>query len=255
MRSRGWMITANTFDEEDIKSLLDIDGWSYRIYGFEYGPITGRFHLHMWFYFQNARTDSSVKKLLPRKYNVTPTNTIGRTIEYIKGYKDGKLKDSENGESCWIAAGDSPREEGSVGRVSQKVENAIKEGKTAIEIKELFPMWYLYHGDKLKRFLEETPLPHKRELYIMRPSDRVQILNELDPGTVSFGIDTYVNEKVLIVDYDYETEWIIDWKNGFPHKVRRGFQVISIDPEIIYLYCKIEENYKPCLRDFSGYLQ
>lgn len=65
-RSRGWCFTINNFDDVDITTIENLEKCKY-LFQEEKGK-EGTPHLQGMIYFDNARTFSSVKKMLPKAH-------------------------------------------------------------------------------------------------------------------------------------------------------------------------------------------
>lgn len=76
IRSRSWCFTTNNYSVDDISVVEDIATTSvYLIYGKEVAPTTGTGHLQGYIYFENSKSFSKIKKMLPS----------GSHIEVAKG--------------------------------------------------------------------------------------------------------------------------------------------------------------------------
>lgn len=99
-RGRSYVFTLNNYSEEDEKGLQGLD-CKYLIYGREVGE-NGTPHLQGFVKFDNARSFSSVSKLLPRAHLET-CKSVDKAIKYCR--KDGDV--FEKGEEPQKNGGDS----------------------------------------------------------------------------------------------------------------------------------------------------
>lgn len=73
VRSRDWCYTLNNYTAEEIERIDELQNvCQYSVYGKEVGE-SGTPHLQAYIYFANARTFSSIKKLLPDRCHIEKT--------------------------------------------------------------------------------------------------------------------------------------------------------------------------------------
>lgn len=85
-RSRAWCFTINNYESRDAYKSAMADLAKYVVLGFETGE-SGTDHIQGYIYFENARTFSSMKKLLPRAHLEVAKGTPEQASNYCK--KDG----------------------------------------------------------------------------------------------------------------------------------------------------------------------
>lgn len=85
-RSRAWAFTLNNYTPEEVHSLIENSGDSYLVFGFEVGK-QGTYHLQGYIHHINARTFSSMSKLLPRAHLEVARSSPDTNIKYCT--KDG----------------------------------------------------------------------------------------------------------------------------------------------------------------------
>ena len=89
-KSRGYVFTVNNYTDEDIEYLDNFD-CQYIIYGKEEAPTTGTKHLQGYVHFTNARSASSVRKLLKTYHIERRMGSIEQAVNYCK--KEGNFKE------------------------------------------------------------------------------------------------------------------------------------------------------------------
>lgn len=85
-RSRAWCFTINNYESRDAYKSAMADLAKYVVLGFETGD-SGTDHIQGYIYFENARTFTSMKKLLPRAHLEVVKGTPEQASNYCK--KDG----------------------------------------------------------------------------------------------------------------------------------------------------------------------
>lgn len=84
-RSRGWVFTLNNPTEDCFFKLhCLIDKVRYIVYGDEFSPDTGTYHLQGFVYFDNPRTGHCLKKHIPRAHFAKQRGTCREASEYCK---------------------------------------------------------------------------------------------------------------------------------------------------------------------------
>jgi len=87
--SRAWCYTLNNYTEEERDALRSLKS-TYHVFGYERG-VEGTPHLQGYVQFQNAKTLSAVKKLIPRAHLEARKGTINQAVDYCK--KDGNYEE------------------------------------------------------------------------------------------------------------------------------------------------------------------
>lgn len=95
-RSRSWIFVLNNYTDNEVNYFKDkLSESKYAVMGNEIAPTTGTPHIQGYVYYENARSFSSMKKLLPRAHIEAAKGTPKQASDYCK--KDGKFW--EHGES------------------------------------------------------------------------------------------------------------------------------------------------------------
>jgi len=87
--TRAWCYTLNNYTEEERDALRSLKS-TYHVFGYERG-VEGTPHLQGYVQFQNAKTLSAVKKLIPRAHLEARKGTINQAVDYCK--KDGDFEE------------------------------------------------------------------------------------------------------------------------------------------------------------------
>ena len=66
--------------------------------------------------------------------------------------------------------------------------------------------------------------------------------------------ETYDNERVMFL-HCYADHWVLNWAEGYPLKVKRGYELITVDPQIvIFMYTNIQE-YNYLIKKYYDYIE
>jgi len=208
-RTRGWCFTVNNYTDKDIDTLLDLH-FEYMVIGFEIGKKRTP-HIQGYVYFHSAITFETAKRKLPK----------GCHIERQKGSPDQAaiycMKDGE-----FYTFGELPVQ----GRAKYAQIEAVMEDPTS--------NFHLYQQYK-KTFTEYKRSQRTNEdpeLCFIPYDARFTV------GTKSVfmdaDIDTYQDEDICIFS-PYTVFNIENWYCGHAPRIRRGYEVIPVNPKTIYL--------------------
>lgn len=223
-KSRAFCFTINNYSFQDLQMLSEMPDTDYLLIGFEVGK-SGTEHVQGYVHFHNPRGFKMLRDYMPRAH-----------IEIAKG------KPQENYDYCtkdghFVEFGHLPQQ----GRRTDldSLVLAIEEGKSREEIKKEFPKMYFMYKKKID---EMVPLKevHDRQLYIVSEEKKYDY-----PGAfMDLDLDTYLGEEVVVLPA-YKMFDVIGWFKGFAPRIRRGYEVIKMDPQIIVLYYsdQKEKNY------------
>lgn len=246
-----------------IQQLLDVfhqDSCTYYVIGFE-GCNVGEHHEHIHFvcHFKNARYLKALQKEVGYNFrNEHPVKDVESAIEYCKGYEKSKLKCSHCSHddelvdnvsrpcNVYFEMGKPPINGVHKTNISTKVIDALLSGSTPDKIREEYPAYYIHHSRKVKDFYKEITVSKKnndRKLYVIFDDNRFEYASKHDSVFMDDDLSTYENEKCVISDGDNNTYWV-NWINGYPSKLKRGYEVLSVDPSIVYLTVKNDRQLK-----------
>lgn len=214
-RSRSYCFTINNYTDYDIADVMILaDEARYLICGFEKGE-KGTDHIQGYVFFDNPIWRNSMKTKL-KGYITKSKGNPQQNYDYCS--KDG----------CYIEYGQLPK---SGTATLEKIEEAMRDPLNNIHLYQQYRKTYL----DIKR---KQPKEQTRELILMPTSLRVKYMKSCDK-TIKFctSEDTYEDEDVLFIPNHYTLFDVEAWEAGFPPKIRRGYEIIPVDPQkIILLY-------------------
>lgn len=223
-RARAFTFTINNYTDEDVDMLLDAK-FKYLCFGFEKGSKNQKPHIQGYIYMWDPKTIAQVsKKVMPRAH-----------IEISRGtVKDNEKYTSKEGD--WYQFGEPPAQ----GQAQwDKIEQVMDDPKSN-------PHLYNQYSKMYRQLTLGKKKDHERRIYAIPYDSRYVYAKEHD--TVMFDSlvnDTYDGEEAIFVGPYDNSNWIKDWVNGYPHKVKRGYELICVDPEVIYIMYdnEKEKNY------------
>lgn len=161
-RHHAYNITLNYYDEQDTTDMVNFtDQCDYFVYGLE-GCDKHHQHIHFSFHLKYAKTATSILKNFSKHHHIEVTKSIEHMHQYCLGYEWDKItqtytiKCEHCGENPYLTDGKLPQNGKHKGTSkSDLVMTAIKEGKTMEELKELFPSFMMFHGSKVKQWIND----------------------------------------------------------------------------------------------------
>lgn len=213
MRSRGWCFTLNNYTDEEIVQFCFISA-EYSIFGFEEGEKEETPHLQGFIYFKNAHTLESVRKMLNRAHWEPIKGTPQQAADYCKKEDD------------WYEFGILPRQ----GRLSfEEIESVMKDPTLNFHL-------YNQYRKAYNEFKNSQQEPRELRKLIAIPFEyRFKVARSHETGVfMDPEIETYNNEDVAIMS-SYSSFSVENWINGFPPRFKRGYELIMMDPRIVYL--------------------
>lgn len=223
-RARAYSFTINNDTYDDLVRLINAS-FVYCCFGFEVGD-SGTPHIQGYIYLHDAMTKSALsKKILPRAALFASKGTLEHNRVYT----------SKSGE--FYEFGTPPTQ----GRAAWEKIVEVMDDPTSN------PHLYNQYGRMYRQLTYCKEKDHERRLIAIRLEDKYTFARL--HSTVSFlteGIEIYDNEDVVIVPcYGSTQQWVSDWVNGYPPKIKRGYEILTVDPRIVYLtYGNTEEiNY------------
>lgn len=218
-RSRGWVFTINNYTWGDLDDFLSME-CRYKLMGYETCPSTGTPHYQGYVYFDDAKTMRSVSKRLPRARLEAQRGTFLQATLYCK--KDGKIEGVD-----YFEFGDPPEQ----GKVTIDVlTEVMKHPKLHYHLFHQYRKSFKEYQQMEKTKVERTK---QRDLYLVHIDRQYEYARKHESVFLDGDLQTYDNEDVVFaVDGDFAVE---AWMNGFPQRIRRGFEVIKVDPEKVYI--------------------
>lgn len=224
-RSYAYCFTINNYTNDDCAQVILLsDIARYTLVGFEVGE-QGTPHIQGYAYFTNALSRSSLSKKIDRASIRKAKGTPEQNYDYCT--KDGDYWES----------GEIPSQ-GKIAR--EKLEEIIKNPYENFHLYNQYRKCY----KELQRSEKKT---HNRRMYLIDYKDRYEVASQCKD--VIFipeeKYDLYDEQQVVILDYDSTLRRpVIDWIHGFPMTIRRGYEMIKFDPEIIYIMYSTPHEYK-----------
>lgn len=168
-RSRGYCFTLNNWTNDDVAQLMELteDGFvSYLVIGFEIAPTTGTPHLQGYMHFDNGKT---MRAVCDRVHRISLQEAKAQGENYDRRYLYCMKDDTKEFPEDYWEYGIRPHEGKNTS--SDKVINAIKEGKKYDQLLELFPSFMMFHGKKVESYLQKLKKPEATKFYCINPVD------------------------------------------------------------------------------------
>lgn len=237
-RSRGYCFTLNNYRKRDIKSIKQIP-CRYMVVGKEVGE-QGTKHLQGYIYFDNARSFSSIKKLIPKAHIEAAKGSPQQNREYCTKDKD------------FFEAGDIPTQGKRVDL--NEVKKKIEEGTSVEQLTIQDPMLYHQYGRTLNKLEDICMLKRYRTemtkgIWLHGPADAGKTHIAMQGYTPDTHYVHPVHDKGWWDNYRQQPTVIInDFRGGiaynellqlvdkWPHSVpRRGRQPIPFTSKLVYI--------------------
>lgn len=227
-RGRAFTFTINNDNFADLDILLK-SSFRYLCFGFEVGK-EGTPHIQGYIYLYSPKTIKSLSKnVLPRAH-----------IEHSKGTaKDNAVYTSK--EDDWYEFGERPQQ----GKMKwEQIEDVMNDPT-------MNPHVYNQYNKMYRQLTLSKKKDHDRYLVLIPSCEQYTYAKKSrdEHGyevTFDYSLDTYDGEDVIICPC-YGDAFIIEWVNGFPKKIKRGYELICVDPQVVYVtYSDMKE---------LGYLQ
>lgn len=231
-RSRAWCFTVNNPTELDVTEFLCMD-YRYFVLGFEEGE-NGTPHWQGYVSFQDAKTMTSVKKRLSRAHWEIAKGTPIQNYEYCT--KGGDFVDD----------GELP----SQGRITwERLEEVMQNPR------ENPALFHQYR--KAYKEIKSTDRQTERSLYLAPCERQFKIARKCE-SEPCFNVSHYDGEQAMIlygIDYEGTDEFsIVHWKEGYPPKIKRGYELITIDPAVVYLLYRSDIERSVLRKKYYNYI-
>ena len=225
-QSIAFCFTLNNYSDDDLAAIIvNEEEYDYICIGFEVGK-KGTPHLQGYIRFDLKVTfKQGVQDIADifghkRCHVEVSKGTPKQAIDYCK--KDGDYFENGNAPNQGSAQWD-------------KIEAAMKDPKSNPHLYNQYKKTY----DAVKR--EEVAKRSERILRLIHRDDRISTARQHDSVFMDTEIETYQLEDVVFMS-GYGSFDIEAWYGGYPPKVRRGFEVIPINPKVIYLMYNDEQE-------------
>lgn len=214
-RCRAFTFTINNDTYIDLDELMALD-FIFMCFGFEVGEESHIPHIQGFVLFQNATTIRALSKRLRRAHLEVALGSVKQNEDYTS--KQGDWYEfgtrAHQGKAKWDLIEESQRDPMSNPHLFQQ-----------------------YH--KMYRMLTlSKPKDHERKLVLIPEPSRYLIAKYLEEQgrslTFDYSMETYDGEDAVIIPC-YGDKFVMDWINGYPSKMKRGYELICLDPEIVYI--------------------
>lgn len=221
-RSRRYCFTINNYTDEDIDKLLD-GYYKYIVFGFETGEKNTP-HIQGYVYYHEAKSMKAVSKDLPRAHLTIAKGTPQQNYDYCS--KDGNYYEfgeiPQQGRAMW-----------------DKIEYAMANPKD-------YPLIYNQYRKMYKEVIGNETKDHKRELVAIQTNVKYELADYLGTTHKVFmddDIDTYEGEDVIFIN-QYSPFKVEQWYKGYPQRIRRGYEIVKCDPNMVIMVCDDHEEYE-----------
>lgn len=224
---RGFCWTINNPVDQDIADVLDLQfKVSYLVVGDEVGK-DGTPHLQGYCYFKGPRTFKAVKNMLPRAH-IEAAKSTTKAAAYCR--KDGSFyefgEEPCQGKTSWEA-----------------IEEAMKDPKNHIQT-------YNQYG-KAFRAIKNDDLENRdevRRVYLIDVKQRFAVSSGMGDPRNSFmedDINVYNGQPFMFLKcYAHTCFNIENWIYGHVTHIKRGYELIPVNPIVLYLMYSCEAEYR-----------
>lgn len=232
LRSRQYCFTINNDTFEDLDSLLDLS-FTYLIFGFEEGQDTGTSHIQGFVQFPYQYSFTKLKNQLQRAHIESCRGSAKQNRNYCM--KDGEFY--EFGDLPYSCLPEKDRQS-----LFKQFVSMVLSGKNSNhEIKEKYPNYWFIYKSKIKEMNEYIPnMAADRRLYIIPEEQKFAIKD----AVIDEPVENYKGDRILVIPA-YSDFNILHWINNHPQRVKRGYEIIEVDPEEVWVYYKdkVEKQY------------
>lgn len=191
LKARAWCFTINNYTDDDVDKLLAAD-CTYMVFGFEEGE-NGTPHIQGYIHFENPRSQSGVKTILPRAHLEVARGSVEDNYKYCT--KDGDFHEF----------GEKPKQ-GKRTDIIQ-IKDRIVNGDSMQDIMNDHPLEYVRYFKGLERI--KNSLSNKRtngrEVIYVSPTD---LDHDLDDAF-------YCNSPTSLNHYDNQSTLVLYSQKGF----------------------------------------
>lgn len=236
VRKRSYVFTINNYTFDDMAEVILLSDYSrYVIAGFEVGS-QGTPHIQGYVYFDNPQEPKYVRKFLSRA-----------CIRIAKGSVLSNLGYCSDDGDYW-ESGDPPQQ----GKAKfRDIKYLMKNPETHFHL-------YTQYRKAYSEYLLTKKKDHSRSLLIATYDRCLDVADKFieDGKTVLIcdDMELYSNEDVVITEYfemSSDRFHIDRWLRGYPPKFKRGYEVLTFDPEIIVLLYRSHNQYKKACKQYA----
>jgi len=236
-RSRAFCFTINNYTYEDMMSLLDIP-FRYMCLGFEVGDETETPHIQGYIYFHDQKTRSAVSKIMKRASIRYADGTPQQNLKYISKSKTKESPDD------WYEFGDMPFQ----GKAQwHKIKQAMTDPKN-------HPHLYQQYHKTYKQIKSMEKKEHARIIYVVPHNQVYRYAKSFESVKMDQDPETYDEEQAFFLAV-YADSWVLDWVNGYPHKIKRGYEIITVDPTYVVFYYDDNKEFNYINKKYYDYIE
>lgn len=228
-------------DDEDIQNLISLPNVDFYAFAYE-GVFNDKYqpHIHGMVHFKN-QVSISLSRYFRRQPHTAVVKDPEAYMLYIAGYEKGELKVPEDGPNVVITEGELPVNGKHKVNPTNLVMTALQEGHIYDELREMFPSYMLFHGAKVKQWIEESKGKLPTRFYVINPihdaitevTEYFQLAEDEDipEGDPKMAVVTDMTQLEAFINYDYVLFYaeyhdkLQDlWPRGVPITYKYGFQ-------------------------------
>lgn len=234
MSSRAFTVTINNWNDNDIANWLSItENAVYSIVGFEKGSKKETPHMQGYMYFKSARHLTSLAKKFEKRAHL---EIAKGSAEQNRTYcvKDGhyyELGSMPTGKVHW-----------------ETIEEAMKNPRDHIHTYTMYKKSY--------REILNDEIEHEFQYLYLIPYSCAFELIKLNHEHVCRDTDSYMlGDRILLLSaYHWDEMKIMEWEAKCYPRIKRGYEIIKISPQIIVLYYRDEKEHNYLLKTYQDIL-
>lgn len=248
-RSRAWHYVINNYTDDDIEGVIAIKDFVYHVFGFEVGE-NGTPHIQAYVCFENQRFRHAMKKLLPRAKLLVARGSAKQNFTYNSKdgeyYEQGKIEES--------AGPGKPTFQ----KLQIVMNNPEQNPHVFMQYHRAYPKMLQVIAERGRSLPDSPPRIlctqfYDPELLLDMAEKRFKFSTPF--FTEGNETDCWNNEQLVITDcYGMTVMGIAAWMRKRPYTIRRGFDLIKFDPDIICMTYKSEQGRAYIRKTFSKYI-
>lgn len=237
MRGRLWCFTINNYTDDDIVDTMSMgeEEARYMILGFEVGEKCGTPHIQGFVYFDNARSQRAVSKMVPRASLRLCRGSFKDNVEYCS--KDDNVYVS--GEELHPGIVDRARIEDIMSNPWENFSLFCQYRRAYNELKNM------------------QLIKHEPSVVLCPVHKRFTLAREsFASNSVSMYGSEYDGEQVIMRNvYDSCVDLYLEsWLNGYPVKYKNGYEYRYWNPECVVLLYADAKAYNYAMKMYGDYV-
>lgn len=233
MSARSWVFTINNPTVDDLLMMVENHDTDYICFGFEKGSEKGTEHIQGYLQYRDGtRTAQHIHKFLPRAWHEPARGNCESNQIYTKKQGD------------WYEFG-TPQKQGKRNDLIKYIED-VKNGKKDKELLRDSPHQFLAYAKYTRRLRELCKEDTDKELNVIYSKDRYRYMDKCRKDGLSICMETehYDGESILLLEVYHisDYKWIEDWLHKYPLTIKRGYEIIRVDPDVITVQLRDERQ-------------